>query len=333
MARVKLLEGKQRQFLGNVMKCTKLDWTQIAKLSGVCERTLQDWLKEKYNMSYEVLLGLNEISRVPIPENIEILPDHWSTRKAAKLGGKKRIELYGNPGTPEGRRKGGITSRNKFFSDPVFAERAKFKLRKKMEYPAKSPLLAEFIGILLGDGGIRGDHQVTISFNTKTDKKYANYIQEVIGKLFGFSSSIYSRKGTNGADIVISSKNLVEFLANENILKKGNKITNQIDIPKWVTENRNCKISCLRGLMDTDGGIYYHEYKVNGRKYKYPRLSFRSSSEPLVNSAIGIFKKLNFTPKRNKDKITLYRLPEIKRYFEEIGTHNPKHLERYKRVI
>lgn len=190
--------------------------------------------------------------------------------------------------------------------------------------------LCKLAGILLGDGGIRGDHQVTVSFNMKTDKEYANYIQEIIGKLFGFSSSVYPRKGTKGADIVISGKNLVEFLADKNILKKGNKIVNQIDIPKWIKENRNYKISCLRGLMDTDGGIYYHRYKVDGKWYKYPRLSFCSSSRSLTDSATNILKELNFTPKINKDKITLYRLPEIRRYFKKIGTHNPKHLERYK---
>ena len=329
--RVKLLKGRQREFINNVAKRADLSWDEISKLSSICKRTLFDWRREKYHMTYEVLLKLQKISRIPVPKNIKILPEYWGTKKAARLGAMRRYELYGNPGTPKGRRQGGMASRKKFFSDPTLAEKMKFKLRKKMEYPSKSSLLAEFAGILLGDGGIRGDHQVTISFNTKTDKEYANYIQEVIGKLFGFSLSIYSKRRTNGADIVISSKNLVEFLANKNILKKGNKIVNQIDIPKWIRENRNYKISCLRGLINTDGGIYYHRYKVDGKWYKYPRLSFRSSSKPLANSVTNILKELNFSPKRNKDKVTLYCLPEIKRYFEEIGTHNPKHLERYKK--
>ena len=258
------------------------------------------------------------------------MPEYWSTKKASRLGAIRRNELYGNPGTPEGRRKGGTSTCKKFFSDPILAEKMRFKLRKKMQQPVESALLAEFAGILLGDGGIRGGHQVTISYNTKTDKKYAGFIQEAIGKLFGFSSSIYPRKGANGADIVISSVNLVEFLADKNILKKGNKIINQIDIPKWVKENINYRICCLRGLMDTDGGIYYHKYKSNRRWYKYPRLSFSSASAPLLDSVGIILKNLNFNPKKGSNKITLYRLPEIKRYFEEIGTHNSKHLDRYK---
>jgi hypothetical protein len=183
--------------------------------------------------------------------------------------------------------------------------------RKKITIPPQSSSLAEFVGILLGDGGIRGDHQVTISFNTKTDKEFSIFIRKFIKDLFSIDSSIFLRKGANGADIVISSKNLIEFLANEDILKKGNKIANQIDIPGWILRNRDYKISCLRGLMDTDGGIYYHRYKVNQRWYKYPRLSFTTASTPLLNSFTKILEDLNFNPKKNGDSVTLYRLPEI----------------------
>lgn len=328
--RIKLLKGEQRRFINNVAKKTGFTWDTISRLSSTSRRTFFDWCREKHQMAYETLLKLQKISKIPLPKNIKILPEYWSTKKAARIGAKRRYELYGNPGTPEGRRKGGVSSRKKFLSDPILAEKLRFKLRKKMQQPTESTLLAEFTGILLGDGGIRGQYQVTISYNTKTDKKYADFVQEAIGKLFGFSSSIFPRKGANGADIVISSRNLVEFLANKDILKKGNKIINQIDIPKWIKENRNYRISCFRGLMDTDGGIYYHKYKVNGKWYKYPRLSFCSSSKPLANSVNNILKEFNFTPKRNKEKITLYRLPEIKKYFEIIGTHNSKHFDRYK---
>jgi len=330
--RIKLLKGEQGKFLNNVAKETDFSWDTISRLSSVCKRTFFDWRREKHQMAYEALLKLQKISKVPLPKNIKILPEYWSIKKAARLGAMRRYELYGNPGTRDGRKKGGMASYKRFSSDPIFAKKVRFKLRKKMRYPSESLFLAEFAGLLLGDGGIRGDYQVTISFNTKTDKEYAGYIQALIGKLFGFSSSIYPRRGANGADIVISSVNLVEFLADKDILKKGNKIVNRINIPDWILRNRDYRISCLRGLMDTDGGIYYHKYKINRKWYKYPRLSFTSASKPLVGSVKKILEQLNFTPKVNKEKVTLYRLPEIKRYFEEIGTHNSKHLDRYKRT-
>lgn len=223
-------------------------------------------------------------------------------QKAGKLGAKRCYELYGNPGTPEGRRKGGMTTMRRLHSDPEYAKKTKLKSRKQISYPQKSSLLAEFVGILLGDGGIKGNHQIAVSYNTETDREYAFYVQEVINKLFGISSSIYPSKKYKAAEIVVSSTNLVEFLTKKSILQKGNKITNKIDIPQWIMEDKEYRISCLRGLLDTDGGIYYHSYKINGKWYLYSRLS-------------------------------LYRLPEIQRYFREIGTHNPKHIERYNAYI
>ncbi|MBM4467703.1 MAG: hypothetical protein FJ014_19490 [Chloroflexi bacterium] len=59
--------------------------------------------------------------------------------------------------------------------------------------PEKSPLLAEFIGIMLGDGSIT-DHQVTVTLNKTDDAEYANFIRELIGGLFGIASSIHIDK-------------------------------------------------------------------------------------------------------------------------------------------
>ncbi len=110
--RVKLLKGEQRKFLDNAAKKTGLSWNEISRLSGVCIRTLFDWRREKYRMTYEALLKLQEISRISVPKNIKIIPEYWINQKAARLGAIARYELYGNPGTPEGRRKGGMISGN-----------------------------------------------------------------------------------------------------------------------------------------------------------------------------------------------------------------------------
>jgi hypothetical protein len=33
-----------------------------------------------------------------------------------------------------------------------------------------------------------------------------------------------------------------------------------------------------------------------------------------------------------RNRVYLYRQKEIKRYFEEVGTHNPKHFKRYEAI-
>jgi hypothetical protein len=331
--RVKLLKGEQRKFLDKAAKKTGLSWNEISRLSGICRRSFFDWHREKYYMTYEALLKLQKISRIGIPKNIKVLSEYWSTKKAARLGAMRRYELYGNPGTLEGRRKGGLISSKKFHSDPEYAKRRSFKLRKRINYPKETSSLAEFVGIMLGDGGIRNSYQITISFSTETEKLYAKYIQLLINELFSLSSCIHLNKKFKAADIVVSSRSLVEFLEQKLENKKLNKNLSQSDVPNWILQNKDYRISCLRGLVDTDGGIYYHRYKINGKWYRYPRLSFSNTSLSLVNFVKKTLEELNFAPKIGRDKITLYRLPELKRYFEEIGTHNPKHSERYKKVF
>jgi hypothetical protein len=330
MARVKLSKGEQREFLAKAKEVINVNWNGISQLCGVCNRTLRDWYREKYNITYEALFKLSQVSNIHIPESIEILPEYWSTQKAGRLGAIRRYELYGNPGTLGGRRKGGIVSSKKFHSDPEYARMVCFKLRKQIKYPEESPFLAEFIGIILGDGGIRNKYQITISFGTEVEKAYAEYIQRLVDKLFNLSSSVYVSKKFKAADIVVSSSNLVEFLQNKLENKKINKNLSHSSVPNWILKDKEYMMSCVRGLMDTDGGVYYHRYKVSNKWYKYLRLSFSNSSFSLLNFVKNTLEDLKFVPKVGKDKVTLYRFPEIKRYFKEIGTHNPKHLKRFK---
>jgi hypothetical protein len=73
----------------------------------------------------------------------------------ARLGGLRRCELYGNPGTAEGRSKGGRRGCEFFRLHPEIARLRGFVTRKETKNPPRSGELANFIGIMLGDGGIR----------------------------------------------------------------------------------------------------------------------------------------------------------------------------------
>lgn len=328
MVRVKFADYKQTEFLKEIIRRTGLGSEDAARICNVCGRTFRDWRRGKYTMSYDALSKLCKVSKVPIPENIEILPEFWSIDKASRLGGKRYFELYGAPGTIESRRKGGINSSKKFMLNPEWAKRKGFVVRKEIKYPRKSSLLAEFIGIMLGDGGVRNKYQITISYNWKQDKEYAKYIQKLVENLFGISSVRYTREELGSADIVVTSRNLIEFLEKIGI-KKGDKVINKIDIPDWIFGHEQYQIACLKGLFDTDGCVYHHKYKVDGEWYSFTKIAFTSYSRPLCKAIFQILKNLNFNPKLYGNRVYLYRKAEVDRYFKEIGTHNPRYLKRY----
>jgi len=334
MVRVKFKGHRQSEFLKEITRRTSLSSEEAAKLCNVCGRTFRDWKRGKYQMDYDALSKLCKASKTPVPKDIEKLPEFWSVKKAASLGGKRRFELYGAPGTIESRRKGGLNSSRRFSLNPEWAKEKGFVIRKQIKCPDKTSLLAEFIGMMIGDGGVRNKYQITISYNWKEDHAYAVYIQKIVKNLFGISSIKYIREKLGSADVIVTSKNLIEFLESKGI-KKGNKVVNQINIPDWIFESKKYQIACLRGLFDTDGSIYQHNYTVNRKKYRYIKMCFSNCSLPVLASIKRMLENLNFHPIIDKRQQGAYlnRPFEVDRYFLEAGTNNPRYYSRYKKFF
>jgi len=332
MDRLLFPKGEQRQFLArNRLKLYKTG-IDIAKICNVHSRTLFDWEREKFNMSYESAVKLEKLTKIPIPKTANFLPEFWNLSDAGRLGAKTSLRLYGNPGTPEGRSKGGRNACEFFRLNPDIAKKTGFSLRKKIKYPARCAELAELIGVILGDGGMPGNHQLAISFNSKTDKEYSVFLGKILRKLFSIGHHIHPRKGCNCADIVVNSSNLIDFLLKQGLVA-GNKVKNQVDIPYWIHNKVAYEKACVRGLVDTDGSFYRHKYNSNGKKYTYLKLCVTSRSKPLLNSVLEILKKLNFEAFLHGDQVFVYSRQGIRKYFEEIGSHNPKHSNKIRKFL
>lgn len=328
MSRVKFLECRQSEFLNRIKTSRNLEWPDIAGSCGVHTRTLFDWRRNKYQMGYESLSRLTKRYNLALPKRIEILPDTWNIKNAARLGALRRNELYGPPGTQEDRRKGGLTTWRRYRVNPKRFEGTGFNGPKDIICPQKSHLLAELIGIILGDGSLT-KYQIRVSLNNKTEKEYAVFISDLIKKLFKIKVNLAIRK-KNACDLVVSGVNLIKYLVSLG-LSVGDKMHNRVRIPKWILANRSYATACLRGLIDTDGGVYYHNHVTKGIRYLHLGLGFTSHSYPLLKDAHNIFLSLDFPAKINsRGHVFLYDRREIERYFIKIGTHNIHHLQRYR---
>jgi len=330
MSRIVLKKGKQKEFLDRIRDESKLEWPDIARLCNISERTLRDWRREKFHMRYESAKMLSKKNKIALRQIKKILPDYWSTKKAASIGAQKRYEIYGNPGTPEGRRKGGLTTIRRFRTNISFSKIMKFKLRKPIKIPQNSAKLAEFIGIMLGDGFIKSNKtQLGVTLNSDTDYEYSKYVKKLIKTLFNLKLYVAQSAEYKYLTLLVSSKNLVEFLIKKG-LKPGYKVANKVDIPAWVKLNKQYRIECLKGLMDTDGSFYSYEHKVCGKIYKNFAICFTNYSTPLRESVYNLLKKMNFKPTIGEKRVYLHRRKEIVRYFKEISSSNPKFLRKYK---
>ncbi len=244
--------------------------------------------------------------------------------QVGRLGALARMSKYGNPGTLEGRRKGGINSILRNNRLP-----GKFKLAKKHKSPQDCPLLAEFLGILFGDGHL-SDYQVLVTTNSETDIKHALYIKRIIKKLFNLNAALTFKKKQKAVNVVVSSVNLVNWLSLKG-MPKGNKLKIGFSVPNWITDNDEYCKKFIRGLFDTDGSVYVDKHLIKGKIYQNQGWAFTSYSVKLRNDILNLLRSFGYSPTLRESQRSVYmrRREDIEKYFKEIGSSNPKHLERY----
>ncbi|MBI2167641.1 MAG: hypothetical protein HYU34_05305 [Candidatus Omnitrophica bacterium] len=201
---------------------------------------------------------------------------------------------------------------------------------KSIKIPGCSETLAEFLGIFLGDGNIRSDFQIAVSFNLKTEQLYADYVSWLIDSLFGLKASTRYRFNYGGGELVVNSRRLVEFLYSQG-MTKGDKIKKGASLPRWVFDNEQTRNGAARGLFDTDGCVYKHSYLVRGAVYQYPKLAFTSYSRIIRKQFAELLTLSAFHPKEYGNRVCVYSQKEVLRYFQEIGTHNPAYQLRFER--
>lgn len=210
--------------------------------------------------------------------------------------------------------------------------------------------LAEDVGIHIGDGtmGIYSnphgiDYYYKVCGHPKDDREwYDDFIVPLKAKLFNlnvepkdFSDGTYS--------VQFRSKAVVLFYNTVIGIPLGKK-SKTIDIPQLIKDsNIKHQIACLRGTFDTDFSL---TFKKKGKNlHKYPVIHAAFASEILVDSIKDILEKMNFknvsTCKvRRFDKRTMnvyekYHIfisgkDMLNKWFNEIESHNSKHIIKYR---
>src|SRR3989344_961923 len=246
-------------------------------------------------------------------------------RKIGILGGLARIKKYGNPGTPGGRRRGGLNSLKTHRK-----LKNGFRLAKDIRTPIRDQDLAEFMGIMLGDGHL-SNFQVSIATNSETDIDHAHHIANLIRELFGVKAKISFKKKERAVTVVASSIKLVRLIHRYG-MPIGNKLKLGLNIPGWIIKNKLFQKTFIKGLFDTDGCIYLDHHEIKNKIYKNLGWTITSYSGKLRTDVMVILRSLGYSPTCRGSQMSVYmrRKNDIERYFQEIWSNNRKHLKRYK---
>jgi hypothetical protein len=323
-SRIRFPGGKQKSFLDSaIARCGSV--IILAEFLAISPRTVRDWRREKFLMSYAAAINIGEAYDIPLPNDGVIEDEFWYVKKGARAGGLASFAKQGGQiGDPVVRkekwlewweRTGKANSHFPFHPLPFTK-------------PEKSEKLAEFIGIMMGDGGMT-KAQATITLHHIDDLEYSDFVMSLIAELFGVTPTITHRPKESVNIIRISRVGIINHL-HELGLPIGNKIKQSFDIPIWIKENGKYMTNCIRGLVDTDGSIFTHTYFSSKKFYSYKKLSFASASPPLRESVLAFFRNSDLYARITRGiDVRIESKIGIQKYMNLIGTHNPKHLKRY----
>jgi len=291
--RLQFVKGKQKELLKSEKEKLNLTWRGFANHLGMKFGRLKSFFYE------EILLDEDTFNKLKLRDSYN------------KFILDKRPEGWGQS-------KGGFKSKGRL---------------KEIKFPEKTKELAEFWGIVLGDGHIEkikrykvGVYKIRIAGHSIEDKDYLlNFVKPLGEKLFGIKSRIYKSKHKKCLYVILDGKNLVDFFEGRGF-KAGNKIKNQVGIPNWIKENNVFLSACLRGLHDTDGTFYkltnQESHQIGFTNHNFKLLN--DSRKGLLNLGIKVSSIIN------KRKYVITKKSEIEKFYKLIGFHNPKHLNKIK---
>lgn len=198
--------------------------------------------------------------------------------------------------------------------------------------------LAEFIGIMLGDGSVysipeKSIYQIKVAGNSEDDKRYLlDYVKPLAEQLFSLDFCVYFHKQHKELFVHKQSKSLA-YTLNYFGFPPGNKTNNDVGIPDWIFENKDFLKACLRGLIDTDGSVC-----PKTKNHKTPTIWFSSAIPQLRKDFKKALNILGYTASkwvekqgRREQVCSIGDRTQVWAYYTEIGFSNPKYVERFKK--
>jgi hypothetical protein len=230
-------------------------------------------------------------------------------------------------------------------------------IKRNIKLPSKLTAdLAEFIGIMIGDGHLgfysgkyrngKGyvKREISISGNS-CEKNYLFHINNLFYKLFNHNFNYVPEKYKNALLLRANSKSIHQFLNIKCEIPLNCK-HNIVKIPFIIKKSKNnIKYAFLRGLADTDFSVTFK--KKTYKKHEYPVIKASFKSKKLINDLEILFKELGFKfctcyDEKKYDprfgytyinNIYLNGKKNLKYWINEIGFSNSKFIRKIKKWL
>ena len=222
------------------------------------------------------------------------------------------------------------------------------KIKRNLVMDAK---VAEILGVFIGDGWLeKRERGLFIAGDKIEDKEYYDkYLGPLFSKVFSkVEPREFSYWGVYG--ICCYKRDVIRKCVDIGF-QSGSKTLNA-KIPIEIMKNANDKIkkAILRGIFDADGSFWCEKSRAKTstewkRTYHYhPELQIGSCSKELLLQIKKLLQEFKIDSKvvlktkagrkfnrnvNNSYALKIRKIEQIKRWFEIIGSSNPRHQTRY----
>ena len=314
-------ENIRKKFFDLIKENLNKSWKEIRNESNLSKSSLERYKSGKSLIPEELFLRflniLKESEKKNISGFIERVPNNLGQIKGGKMAYSINFRKF-----QEGRKKAALLN----------------KTKKKKTFVFNVELsndICEFIGAFIGDGFFNSYnnklYQVEFSGDSRFDFDYYDkrIIPIIRGIIPDIKPKIYKRE-KNSIRVVFYSKALFCFLKDFFGFLPGKK-AHTVSIPEKIINSEVLTYSTIRGIFDTDGGIFLDRRE----KYRnpYPRIIFQTVSKnlyvQLVEKLLENFKlHSRFDEKRKIYLIEIYGYTQLKKWMSLIGFSNKRHLDK-----
>ncbi len=188
--------------------------------------------------------------------------------------------------------------------------------------------LCELIGSIIGDGNIydKRPYYVEITGHPREDLLYFGQLLEIIKKELSYDAKI---KNISGAiRIRINNKTFVNYLKTIGIPSGKGKFK-KVRVPdRIIKKSGKYLISCIRGIFDTDGCVFFDKRKTY--KNPYIRITLHMFNGKLLFQISKILNDLGIknTIPINEQFLYINGKDNVKKFLKTIGFHNHRHIKK-----
>jgi hypothetical protein len=236
-----------------------------------------------------------------------------------------------------GRSKGG---RSTYQKRPGLFKKGRVIGSRKTRYsfPQETPLtpeLSELIGAFIGDGFTNQYGTVYIvqyTGDAVLDRSYFQRLKSLLLSQFPKSNPIIT-KNQNTLRLTIYSKEFHKLLTGRFEFPKGKK-AHSVKIPNEILESEKTIISsCITGIFDTDGGVYFDRRKMFPEPYLRIELHMESTELLKQIQEILIMQKINSRLVVGAKRIQINGQKSCKEFVRRIGFNNQRHSAKLNQVL